>query len=379
MCAGTFRVGHVLRALQLYEQQQSLPIDVVLATYYRQNRALGSKDRQYVGDTIHTLIRHRVLLDSVTDSPTWESRLAAYTDPGVDVLRQNPALPLWTRSSFPQSLFDMLLESCNGNQAAATRLCETLNGPAPVTLRANALLATREQVMAALPPEALARPSALAPYAIHCARRFAAASLPAFRAGWFELQDEGSQLVAALVACRPGDTVLDYCAGAGGKALAMAPRLAGRGLLALHDVRPAALAEARRRLVRAGVQGARTLAAGTELAALRGRADWVLCDVPCSGSGTLRRSTDARHRIDREAVARLVQQQRQVVSTAMAYMRPGGRLVYATCSILRPENEAQVAYFSKELGLRPVSDPLNLAPVPEGHDGYFAVVLERDR
>jgi 16S rRNA (cytosine967-C5)-methyltransferase len=222
----------------------------------------------------------------------------------------------------------------------------------------------------------------------------------AFREGMFEQQDEGSQLVAELVAPSPGAVVVDACAGEGGKTLALAARMGGKGRIFACDVSEAKLETLRRRAKRIGVTNVQTIVLPRE-GALPGplaglRADRVLIDAPCSGVGTLRRNPELRQRLDRNAPSRLAAEQRAIAARFLPLVAPGGRLIYATCTVLREEDEATVdAIRALDPSLtpmrvleiwgaprgQPLADAsgthLRLFPHVHGTDGFFASVLRR--
>ena len=191
------------------------------------------------------------------------------------------------------------------------------------------------------------------------------------------MQDEASQQVAALVQAKPGDHVLDYCSGSGGKALAFAPAMDGKGQIYLHDIRAHILQEAKRRLKRAGVQNAQVLTTD-KLKPLKKKCDWVLVDAPCTGTGTLRRNPDMKWRFTGEMLQRLIGEQRTIFEKALSYLKPEGRIVYATCSILKEENSEQIAHFLKTYGLKLEDSPLQTLPEEGGMDGFFGAVLLRE-
>jgi 16S rRNA C967 or C1407 C5-methylase (RsmB/RsmF family) len=202
--------------------------------------------------------------------------------------------------------------------------------------------------------------------------------LEEFRNGHFEVQDEASQLVADLVDAKPGDQVLDYCAGSGGKALAFAHKLQGQGQIYLHDIREKALQEAKKRLKRAGIENGQILLPDApHKQKLLGKMDWIFLDVPCSGTGTLRRNPDLKWKFSDEMLQRLINEQREIAKEALPYLKPGGRIVYATCSILPEENEHQLQFFEEELGLHPVAKPFRSYPTEGGMDGFFGSVLKK--
>jgi len=182
--------------------------------------------------------------------------------------------------------------------------------------------------------------------------------LPEFKAGFFEIQDEGSQLIANHVTASPGDHILDYCAGSGGKTLAFAPKMKNKGQIYLYDIRPYTLIEAKKRLKRAGIQNAQLLDdKKLKKRGLHSRMDWVLLDVPCSGTGTLRRNPDMKWKLTPETFTRLVEEQRKIFDSAFKFLKPNGKIVYATCSVFPEENEEQIATFIEKYGLKLLHTP----------------------
>ena len=223
--------------------------------------------------------------------------------------------------------------------------------------------------------------------------------LTAFKDGLFEVQDEGSQIAALLAGARPGMRVVDFCAGAGGKTLALAAGMANRGKLVACDVSARRLERAARRLRRAGVSNVERRALTSErdkwVKRHAGGFDRVFVDAPCLGTGTWRRNPDAKWRSCPEDLAELVERQQQILRSAARLVRPGGRLVYATCSLLREEDEAQAEAFlaaTPDFTLLPAArawnetiggaspggeDYLLLTPARHGTDGFFVALFER--
>jgi 16S rRNA C967 or C1407 C5-methylase (RsmB/RsmF family) len=216
------------------------------------------------------------------------------------------------------------------------------------------------------------------PFALKILKRSNFFTLPEFQAGLFEVQDAGSQGVADTVQAKPGDQVLDFCAGAGGKTLAIAPRLKGRGQIFLHDIRLEALAQAKKRLRRAGVQNAQIVHHDDtrRLSLLKGKMDWVLVDAPCSGTGTLRRNPDMKWKFSSEMLQRLVLEQQSIFTQALQYLSPTGRIVYATCSLLSEENDQQVQFFLDHLPVSCEGEFFRSSPF-SGMDGFFAATFCR--
>jgi 16S rRNA (cytosine967-C5)-methyltransferase len=224
--------------------------------------------------------------------------------------------------------------------------------------------------------------------------------MKAFADGFFEVQDEGSQLIAQMAKPKPGQLVVDGCAGGGGKTLQMAAMMENKGMLYALDTHERRLADLPKRTRRAGVHNVRTQAIGSnrgrEVTKLFGKADVVLVDAPCSGSGVLRRNPDSRWKLGEERVTELVALQRTILEGYVPMLKVGGRLVYATCSLLQEENEEQVAWLLAahpnlqlvkasehfaQHGLKEaaaaVGDMMNLRPHRHGTDGFFAAIVER--
>ena len=274
---------------------------------------------------------------------------------------------------------------------------QALLQPAPLDLRVNLLKTSREAARAALAAEGLdAVPTRFSPWGLRIANRRPVTGGPAFQAGLIEIQDEGSQLVAALLGARPGQRVCDFCAGAGGKSLALAMTMDNRGQLVACDTSPTRLENAVRRLRRAGVSNVERhlLQPGDKWAKRRaGGFDRVLVDAPCTGTGTWRRNPDARQRLTEADLAELIVRQAAILDAAAPLVRKRGRMVYATCALLEEENEAQVMRFLARhpgFSLVPLArawpfdgappcggDFLALTPARHGTDGFFAAVLEQ--
>ncbi|WP_079989384.1 RsmB/NOP family class I SAM-dependent RNA methyltransferase [Candidatus Protochlamydia phocaeensis] len=371
-----FRPYHLFALLNAYNQQ-TLPLDLFISHYFRAHPALGSKDRAFIAETIYALIRWQALLDYLSpEDHSWESRYRVYEHLDLEQILQREDIPLHIRVSFPLPLFQ-LMENSYGSQRTID-LCLTSNKPAPTTVRVNTLKTTREELLKLWEGLYEVSPTSLSPYGIQFHKKINFFSLPEFKAGFFEVQDEGSQLLAQLVKVQPGDQVLDYCAGSGGKTLAFAPAMQHTGQIYVHDIRPYALQEARKRLKRAGIQNSQILLPDSpHLAKLKKKMNWVLVDAPCTGTGTLRRNPDMKWKFDEHTLARLIGQQRMIFERALSFLRPDGRIVYGTCSILKEENQQQLEHFLKTYQLRIEGDVFQSFPAPGGMDGFFGVVLKR--
>ena len=403
------------------------PADATANAFFRERRFIGSGDRRAVSDRVWRILRtQRRLtwwLDSAGVAPTPRLLVAAslmlegWTAAGVAQSYSGgqygpaPLLPVETQPiraleghtlnhpEMPEAVRieapDWLLPALQSRfgQDLLAEMDAALE-PAPLDLRVNLLRATREEAQAALAAEGLdAAPTKYSPWGLRIDGRRAVTSGPAFQTGLVEIQDEGSQLLAALVGATSDMRVLDWCAGAGGKTLALAMAMENRGHLVACDVSAPRLEGAVRRLRRAGVMNSERhlVTPGDKWAKRRaGTFDRVLVDAPCTGTGTWRRNPDARQRLREQDLAELVPKQAMILDVAAKLTRPGGWLVYGTCSLLEAENENQVTAFLErhpDYTLLPLSeaDPnppcpgpyLQLTPRQHGTDGFFAAVLAR--
>jgi len=424
------RIAGAIALLDAIETAPQRPADAVANDWFRARRFIGAADRRAIAERVWAVIRARrrlqwrlgerpatarllvgaaLLLEGgslaalerlysgerFAPAPLAPAERAALAPLAGQTLA-HPAMPEAVRLEVPDSLLPRL--AARFGEDCAAELAAML-APAPLDLRVNTLKATRAEAQAALAAEGIAaEPTPLSPWGLRVDARRSVVTTRAFRAGLVEIQDEGSQVVAALVGAAPGMRVADFCAGAGGKTLALAMAMGNRGHLAACDVSPARLAAAAQRLRRAGVHNAAThlLAPGDKWVKRHaGGFDRVLVDAPCSGSGTWRRNPAARLRLEPDELPRLVAEQASILDLAGRLVRFGGRLVYATCSVLIDENEAQVSAFLARQpdfsplplvaawrgpGAPPGEGPyLLLTPRRHGTDGFFAAVLERAR
>ncbi|HEV7254787.1 MAG TPA: RsmB/NOP family class I SAM-dependent RNA methyltransferase [Mesorhizobium sp.] len=274
----------------------------------------------------------------------------------------------------------------------------------PLDLRVNALLATRDKVLRPL-AEFAGAPAPIAPHGVRIppiqggGRHPNVQAEPAFQQGWFEVQDEGSQLAADLAGAKPGEAVLDFCAGAGGKTLALAADMRNEGRITAFDAEKARLAPIFDRLRRADVRNVEVAARRGELSELEGRMDLVLVDAPCTGSGTWRRRPDAKWRLSPRQLDLRRAEQTAILDDAARFVRPGGRLAFITCSVFAEENAAQVeALVSRRPEFVPADHAqlwtenfpdaagrarigahgLQLSPALTGTDGFFFALLRRE-
>ncbi|GMV02284.1 MAG: RsmB/NOP family class I SAM-dependent RNA methyltransferase [Burkholderiaceae bacterium] len=380
------------------------PADVTLRAFFRRHPSLGRRDRGAIAETVFDVLRHHRLYAHLAQDATGvpEARLLALSGDRRQGRLVLPVLPFALRYSLPDWLADAL--RAGHGAARAEALAAALLHPAPLDLRVNTLKSTRAQVIASLAAAGIdAHPLPQWPDALRVAGKPALERSPAFESGWCEVQDLGSQLLAALVAPRRGQTVVDLCAGAGGKTLALAAAMRSSGQIYACDVSAARLLRMRRRLERSGATNVQPMAIADErdarLGRLHARADAVLVDAPCTGTGTLRRNPDLKWRTGPGELARLVATQRSILSAATALVRPGGALVFGTCSLLAQENDEQVAWFEAHhphwrrrpagevlagqgahVDSQAIADGLlRLLPDRDGCDGFFAARWERPR
>ncbi len=395
------------------------PADVALSGFFRAHRS-GARDRAFIAETAYAVLRRKRLLERLAGPrPTPRqlvllslSRVRGMSQRQLDPALQEgeaewlagirrgaePDMTFAEQADLPDWLVERLLSRMTP-QALQT-MARALNTPAPLDLRVNSLKAERGAVAARLAADGIvAEPCAFAPLGLRLKGKPALQKHPAFLDGSFEVQDEGSQLLGYLLAPRRGEMVVDFCAGAGGKTLALGAMMRSTGRLYALDVSDKRLAKLKPRAARAGLSNVHPIRIAGEndirVKRLAGKADRVLVDAPCSGLGTLRRNPDLKWRQSPQSVAELSLKQAAILAAAAKLVRPGGRLVYATCSILAEENEAIVdAFLAAHPGFRRLSarellsaqgiavdcgEDMCLAPQLHGTDGFYAAVLEREK
>ena len=394
------------------------PADAVLERFFRSHPNMGVRDRATVTASVYACLRHlrRYRWLAGSESPSAGTVLGVHwllqglsaralkTAGAADdmdalatrVRAADPAaMPFAVQADLPDWLAAQLSERLGERETIA--LAAALNQPAPLDLRVNLLKTKPEAAQKALAEENIvAEPTPYSPFGLRIDDHPPLSRTQAFRDGLIEVQDEGSQLLALLVEPRRHEMVVDFCAGAGGKTLALGMLMNGQGTLYAFDVSEKRLARFKPRLRRSGLQNVRTVLIAHErddrVMRLQGKIDRVLVDAPCSGTGTLRRHPEIKWRpLDLPA---LTETQRRILHAAATLVKPGGRLVYATCSLLREENEDIVNGFlaaHPEFVQLPVADALvrrhvaleapepalRLYPHRHGTDSFFAALLER--
>lgn len=435
------RVAATIELLDEIVSHAERPADLVANAYFRARRYIGGGDRRAVSERVWGILRRWGQLRwwlKRTNHPADQTNalprgivaadlmvveglalrdIEAMFDGGLyrprpldegerRALRQmeghslsHPEQPDWVRLNVQEWVAPHLKEAYGdawGREVAA------LETPPPVDLRVNRLKATVAEAQAALAREGIeTEPMRFAPDGLRLKRRLSVVAGEAFQNGLIEVQDEGSQLVAGLVDARPGMQVADYCAGAGGKTLAIAAGMNNKGRVVAMDVLESRLDRSAQRLRRAGAHNVERRALDGDnrkwLKRQAGAFDRVLVDAPCTGTGTWRRNPDGRWTLRPEDLAELVPKQAAILDAAARLVKPGGGLVYATCSVLPAENERQIEAFLErhlEFAVVPVGDVwrdamgveppseiggpyLRLSPLRHGTDGFFAATLLR--
>ena len=432
------RIEAAIGLLDAIDQGRA-PADDIVGGYFRRHRFAGVQDRAAISGHIYAVLRRRATLD------WWIGRMAPslprdarsrllvalvviqewspeQIEKACDGDRFRPArlngdesrlvgnlagakrahrdMPPDVRGDYPAWL-QAPLEAALGRDL--TRETEALNQEAPLDLRVNRLKAEdREAVRAALAREGVqAMRAPLSPLGLRVFERIPLSTLPTFKSGQIEVQDEGSQIASLLVDARPGMRVVDFCAGAGGKTLALAASMDNRGHLIACDISATRLERATQRLRRPGISIVQRQPLSTHrdkwVKRHAGRFDRVLVDAPCTGTGTWRRNPDAKWRLRPEDVTELTALQADILESAQRLVKPGGRLVYVTCSLLREENEIQIETFltaHADFALLPIArvwaevigtecpvrgDVLRLTPARNGTDGFFVAVMQSEK
>lgn len=393
------------------------PADAKLSAYFREHPKLGARDRVFIAEIVYQVLRRRRWLENIVQSQDARKLLLAcllrlqgkslrelgplISKPQMEwahaiKAKSTEGLSLAVQADLPDWLWARL--SAQYGQDEALALARAMQQPAPLDLRVNRLAEQRDAVLAQFVKEGLpAEPTPYSPDGVRLREKIALNKHVLFAKGVVEVQDEGSQLLALLLAPRRGDMVADFCAGAGGKTLALGALMANSGRLYAFDVAEKRLANLRPRLARSGLSNVHPQLIVNErdqkLKRLVHKFDRVLVDAPCSGLGTLRRNPDLKWRQSEMDIAELALKQASILSSAARLVKPGGRLVYATCSLLREENENVVEVFltqhpefqslnaAEVLAQQKVAlntgVTLKLLPHVHGTDGFFAAVFER--
>ncbi len=395
------------------------PADQTLSRFFRENRNFGPRERQQIAEIVYSVIRHKRFLECSLDQT--DARLICLlalnkimgfsqsvlsnvaTNREMKTLEANLSakptdLTPAEKFSLPDWLWDRLTNTFGSDRSA--QLAQSLLRKANFDVRVNTVKSERKKILEALnEADISASPTQFSPIGIHIKNNIGLEKQPLFLDGMFEVQDEGSQILCQLVDARRGQMVVDFCAGAGGKTLALGASMSNQGRIYAMDVSAARLERMKPRLKRSGLSNVFPQVIGSEndprLKRLFGKMDRVLIDAPCTGFGTLRRNPDLKWRKNVDDIAELSTKQLNILNAASRLAKVGGRVIYATCSILEEENEAVIdAFLSqnpekfKVLDARqilakrgidlPHSSPyLKLFPDEHQCDGFFGAVLER--
>ncbi|HEY1043780.1 MAG TPA: RsmB/NOP family class I SAM-dependent RNA methyltransferase [Telluria sp.] len=393
------------------------PADTTLSRYFKDHPRLGGRERGAVAEAVYAVLRNKTFFTDFAGSNASMRRLALLglaEAVGVEAIAglsdeerefldrikdiDRTLLPAQKRSNMPEWLYDKLVAQFGEEEAGV--LADSLNKPAPLDLRVNALKAGRDDVIAQLAQAPIAaEPTPYSPLGLRVLKKPALQNLPLFKEGAIEVQDEGSQVLAQILGAKRGEMVVDFCAGAGGKTLALGASMRNTGRLYAFDVSEKRLAKLKPRLARSGLSNVHPVQIAHEKDAkikrLAGKIDRVLVDAPCSGMGTLRRNPDVKWRQPPEAIGEMHEKQVAILDGAARLLKGGGRMVYATCSLLDEENDQVVQEFlasHADFELVPMhkvlaeqkidlemGDYLKLLPHKHQTDGFFAAVLERKK
>ena len=393
------------------------PADVTLSRFFKDNPRFGGRERGVIAEAVYAVLRNKSFFTDFASGGNTPSmrRLALLglaETAGIDAIGgltedethfltrikevDRSLLPGPIRANLPQWLFDKLVNQFG--EAEALELAAVLNTPAPLDLRVNSIKAGRDEVIAKLAEAPIAaEPMPYAPLGLRVLKKPALQNLPLFKEGAIEVQDEGSQVLSQIVGARRGEMVVDFCAGAGGKTLALGAMMRNTGRLYAFDVSEKRLSKLKPRMARSGLSNIQSVLIAHErdvkVKRLAGKVDRVLVDAPCSGLGTLRRNPDVKWRQKPDAVAEMQEKQASILDGASRLVKGGGRLVYATCSLLNEENDFIVEQFLEshpDFELVPMNKVLaeqkidlemdkylKLLPHKHQTDGFFAAVLER--
>lgn len=393
------------------------PADAKLGAFFRQNRELGTRERAFVAESVYGVLRRRSFLAYLADGEdprklllAWILRIQGTSMRDLDETlnkqqkewaqeikaKRADDIPLAMQADVPQWLWDKM--AAQYGETEALTIARSMHLPANLDLRVNTVKATRDDVMAKFASEKTAvEVTPYSPLGLRMPQKMTISRHTMFTDGKIEVQDEGSQLLAQLVAPRRGEMVADFCAGAGGKTLALGALMRNTGSIYAFDVSEKRLLNLGQRLKRSGLSNLRSQLISSEqdpkLKRLNGKFDRVLVDAPCSGFGTLRRNPDLKWRQTPKDIVELSAKQTNILARAAKLLKAGGRLVYATCSLLRDENEAIAEAFLSahpDFILVPVNEILaqqkialdtgkylKLFPHIHKTDGFFAAVFEK--
>jgi 16S rRNA (cytosine967-C5)-methyltransferase len=435
-------IGHTQELLGIIQSSKK-PADALIDTFFRAHKYLGSHDRKFIAEATYGTLRHMRKCELMVSSALSElNEIASEEDRrlllvvafislqgrmesgGPELISarltstklkeqstrilnafSKPIVPaessITARIGIEHSFPDWMVEKFVGQygEVLAGRICSSLNEQAPISIRVNTLKATVDQCQDALKKLGIETTrTAISPIGLSLTKRINVFALPLFRDGWFEVQDEGSQLLPLLIDPKPNSKLLDVCAGAGGKTLEFAALMKNRGEIFATDINSFRLEELRKRSKRAGAQNIRIQEIQT-IEDLNERYtrffDIVFVDAPCSGLGTIRRNPGMKWMVTEQTIFEVSEKQKSILHSSAPLVKHGGRLVYATCTLLRQENEDVVEEFMRQhpeftliqtntmprilsgAGSETEESFFKLFPHIHGTDGFFCAVLEK--
>lgn len=425
------RANATIELLEEIHNSES-PADRIIGKYFKHRKYIGSKDRGFIASLTYNILRHKLQLEWLIEQNGFSTSPRLLILAGLCLLdKEKPfevehrfnggkyspdklsnkekdflenldssqihKAPLNIRSNIPAWLISYLDRSFGKN---LEREIAELNKEAPLDLRINTLKSNSQEVLNIIKKEGFdAFFTPISPIGIRILERRPIFTLDVFKNGFVEVQDEGSQIVSLLVGARPGEKIVDFCAGAGGKTLSLAAQMRNKGRIYAFDVSEKRLDELKKRLKRGGVSNVQVKQIESEndqyLKRLKSEIDRVVLDVPCSGSGTWRRNPDAKYRLTREKLQDYISIQSHILDSACRLVKPGGYLFYITCSMLQDENENQIKAFlsrSRDFEIIDISELINknikadlktndnflgLSPHKTNTDGFFIAAMKK--
>ncbi|MCS6819559.1 MAG: RsmB/NOP family class I SAM-dependent RNA methyltransferase [Chitinophagales bacterium] len=368
---------------------QGLQADDVVEKILRSNRKWGARDRQFVAENIYEIVRNYRLLSYGTQSTNPYHLLAAKLSSegvaipeweeftGFSIIEPDEQLRRAIRFSIPDWLDALGVQEMG--EACWEREMQAMHCPAPICLRVNTLFADAATAVSELLKEGIETEHGPVPDSLIVKGKKNVIQTSAYRNGLVEIQDVNSQRIAPLLAPQPGEFVIDACAGAGGKTLHMAALAGNEAKILAMDVSVTKLETLSKRAKRAGAKGIEiTIADSSKLGKFKGKADKLLLDVPCSGTGVFRRKPDSKYKLSAHMLEAVRQQQEIILENYSAVLRPGGTMVYATCSILPSENQLQIKNFlERNKGFSLIREEY-FSPALTGFDGFYAAVMVKE-
>ena len=370
--------------------------DKVIEKLFKGNKKLGSRDRKFIAESIYEIVRYHRFYSEVAKSTESYNLLGVHLIKNgldteefqdeypinVDLIKRNlkNKYPIAIKESFPDWMCEMGEKEFGAEDWAL--IMKALNKPADVYLRTNTLRITREELIRELEKEEIFTEKVEGlDSCLRLIERKNVFATNAFKNGYFEVQDAASQFIAPLLDVKPGLRVVDACAGAGGKSLHLAALMKNKGKIIAMDIHEWKLGELKKRAARNKVDivEVKVIENTKTTKRLEGSFDRVLLDVPCTGWGVIRRNPDTKWKLSPTEIDRLLTLQREIITDYSKMCKPGGLMVYATCSILNKENEEQVKWFlaSEEGQKWSFKKDIRLWPHKDNFDGFYAALLER--